>query len=541
MKKSLLIASLLISISSFSQLRLVSDVKPGVASSNPILKGIFNAKLFLSANYSSFNTNFYLSDGITTKGFYSVIGSALETPFVSPTVPYIVYNNQIVMFNAYSVPLPNFSYLSKCDGISLSLGFAYTNTVYQETNFLGIANSVQLGDAVILNGNIVFAPKVTTTFGAGGDELLTANDTSGASILKDIYPGINVSSPREMTVLGTNVFFSANDGINGRELWKTDGTPAGTTLYLNLNTGAANSNPAEINVLGTSLTFVATHPTLGRELFKSNGVGSLTLLKDINTSGDSNPTNCTVIGGLLYFSADKGTTGQELWVSGGTTLSTTAIKDINPTGDSNPSKFTQFGSTVFFIANDGTNGVELWKTDGTALGTVLVKNINPSGDSNPDYLTVYNGKLYFTADNGTNGTELWVSDGTLAGTTMIEINPTATSNISHLLVLDNELFFAADAGTVGKELYAYMDPVLATNDFKLNDKLINLYPNPSNFFFELSGNVTIQKVEIYSMLGQFVKTFNKQNQYGISDLSKGNYIVKINAVEGISSKTLIVQ
>lgn len=540
MKKLLLITGLLIGFSSFGQIRLVSDIKPGVGASNPVLKGIFNGKLFFSANYFSFNENYYLSDGNTIKGFYSLIGGTAESPFVSPTIPYIVYNNQIVMFNAYSVPLPNFSYLSKCDGISQTLGL-YTNTVYQETNFLGQSNSVQLGDAVILNGNIIFTPKATTTFGAGGDELLTANDTSGASILKDIYPGINVSSPREMTVLGTNAFFSANDGVNGRELWKTDGTGIGTTLYLDLNAGAGNSNPEQLNVLGSVLTFRGQHPTLGKELFKTNGAGSLTLIKDINTTGDSNPTNVTIIGSDLYFSASNGTVGQELWKSNGTSLGTLMLKDINPTGDSNASKFTQMGSTIYFIANDGTNGIELWKTDGTALGTVLVKNINPSGNSNPDYLTVYNGKLYFTADNGINGTELWVSDGTSVGTTMIEINPTATSNISHLLVLSNELYFAADAGTVGKELYAYMDPALSRNDFSLNSYAISLFPNPSKNYFELSGDVSIEKVEIYSVQGQLVKSFEMQNQYTISDLAKGMYVVKINATEGTLNKTLIVE
>lgn len=540
MKKSLLTTVLFFALGANAQLRLVNDIKPGVGASNPVLKGIFNGKLFFSANYFSFNENYYLSDGTTIKGFYSLINSVVEGPFVSPTIPHIVYNNQIVMINGYSVPLPNHSFLSKCDGISETLGL-YTNTVYQETTFLGQSNSVQLGDAVILNGNILFTPKVTTTFGAGGDELLSANDTTGASILKDIYPGLNVSSPRGMTVLGSNVFFSANDGINGRELWKTDGTNVGTTLYLDLNAGSSNSNPEQLKVLGSFLTFTAQHPTLGKELFKTNGTGSLTLIKDINIAGDSNPSNITVVGSDLYFSASNGTVGQELWKSNGTSLGTLMIKDINPSGDSNASRFTEMGSTVFFVATDGTNGVELWKTDGTAIGTVLVKNINPSGNSNPDYLTVYNGKLYFTADNGTNGTELWVSDGTSIGTTMIEVNPTATSNISYLMVLGNELFFAADDGTVGKELFAYMDPALNINSVSFDKNVISLFPNPSKNYFELASDAKIEKVEIYSIQGQLVKSFKNQSQYTVSDLSKGMYIVKINATEGSLNKTLIIE
>lgn len=538
MKKILFFTGLLIGFTSFGQLRLVSNLKPGIDSSNPVLRGVFNDKFFFSANNVASDQQYYLSDGTTTKSLYTFISPYAENPFINHPLPFIVYNNELIMISAYTTASPN-SYFTKCDGISLTSG-AYTNTAYQTMGYLGSGTNFQLGDAVILNGNILFATKVTTTFGAGGDELLTANNTT-SSMIKDIYSGINVSSPREMTVLGTNAFFSANDGLNGRELWKTDGTAVGTTLYLDLNTGVGNSDPEQLKLLGSTLTFTAQHPTLGRELFKTNGVGSLTLIKDINTTGDSNPTNITVIGSDLYFSANNGSVGQELWKSNGINSGTIMLKDINPTGDSNTSKFTQIGSTVFFIANDGTNGVELWKTNGTAVGTVLVKNINPTGNSNPDYLTVYNGKLYFTADNGTNGTELWVSDGTLAGTTMIEVNPTVTSDISHLLVLGNQLFFAADAGTVGKELYGYMDPALSTNDFSLNANAISLYPNPSNSYFELAGDVQIENVEVYSLQGQLVKSFKNESQYTISDLAKGMYIVKINATEGSLNKTLIVE
>jgi len=224
-------------------------------------------------------------------------------------------------------------------------------------------------------------------------------------------------------------------------------------------------------------------------------------------------------------------------------LSTSNIKDINPGGgSSNPSNFTKLGSLILFSANDGSNGTELWITDGAPANTYIVKNINPTGDSNPADFTIYNGKLYFTADNGVNGKQLWVTDGSGPGTTMIPINPTGTSAISNLMVYNNELYFSADAGVgIGKELYAYMDPALSTNDFQLQNYAIALFPNPSKNYFELTGAVTIEKVEVYSIQGQLVKTFKNQNQYPNSDLSKGMYVVKINASEGILNKTLIVE
>jgi hypothetical protein len=70
---------------------------------------------------------------------------------------------------------------------------------------------------------------------------------------------------------------------------------------------------------------------------------------------------------------------------------------------------------------------------------------------------------------------------------------------------------------------------------------IILHPNPSKNYFELTTELTVEKVEVYSMLGQLVKTFEAQNQYTISDLSKGSYIVKIATNEGVSNKNLIVE
>jgi Secretion system C-terminal sorting domain len=70
---------------------------------------------------------------------------------------------------------------------------------------------------------------------------------------------------------------------------------------------------------------------------------------------------------------------------------------------------------------------------------------------------------------------------------------------------------------------------------------IVLHPNPAKNYFELTTELAIEKVEVYSMLGQLVKTFETQNQYSITDLSKGSYIIKITTSEETLNKTLIVE
>jgi ELWxxDGT repeat protein len=114
------------------------------------------------------------------------------------------------------------------------------------------------------------------------------------------------------------LFFRANDGANGYELWKSDGTEPGTVL-----------------------------------------------VKDIDPVGSSSPFYLTDVGGKLVFRADDGTNGQELWVTDGSAEGTQLLADVNP-GDasSEPSEFTLSGLVsdplILFSAYDDSIGRELW-------------------------------------------------------------------------------------------------------------------------------------------------------------------------------------
>ena len=69
--------------------------------------------------------------------------------------------------------------------------------------------------------------------------------TSGTVEVKDIHAGPNGSNPVLFypAVGGGYFYFSADDGSNGVELWRTDGTATGTNLVANIATGAASSSP----------------------------------------------------------------------------------------------------------------------------------------------------------------------------------------------------------------------------------------------------------------------------------------------------------
>lgn len=541
MKKLLLITAIFAAFGVNAQLRLVKDINSN-GSSNPRSLFVCNGRLFFAGTRSA--TLSYRAIFATDGTDVGTVNIRFNDPNTGPvalnnygTVLFYEYNSDL-FFDAQDSETSD-TYVVKLSGASNA-----TTTVFNISNYTG-TSFCRFEGAAGINNKIVFNPLWIGQMEPQVIDLLTP---SNSGVLKEIYPSSISSTPREFTVLGTNCFFAADNGTNGREIWKTDGTTAGTSLYLDLNTGTTNSNPDQFHVIGTQLTFVATHPTLGREFFRTNGSGSLTLIRDINTSGDSNPTNVTAIADKLYFSASNGADNQEPYFSSGVNLlSTSNIKDINTSGSSNPSKFTQLPSNpslVVFTANDGVNGVELWITDGSSANTYMIKDINPVGDSNPEELTSYNGKIYFTANTGSYGRELWVTDGSSTGTTLVaDIYPgTTTSEIADLTVFNDELYFGAKATPfIGRELYTYKDPALATSHFNLNENAVTLSPNPAKDFFNLTTELNIEKVEVYSILGQLVKTYDKQDQYKISELSKGTYIVKVNTVEGALSKKLFIE
>ena len=301
------------------------------------------------------------------------------------------------------------------------------------------------------------------------------------------------SSPPDpfVDVNGTS-FFAADDGLHGRELWKSDGTPEGTMMVKDINPditpGFSGSNTRRLTPVGGTLFFLAHDGVSGLELWKSDGTPEGTMMvKDISPGFglSSNGNYLTDFGGTLFFQANDGINGAELWKSDGTPEGTMMVKDISPgPNSSSPAFFTEAGGSLFFSANDGTDGRELWKTDGTAEGTVLVKDINPSGNSSPFRFTDVAGILFFQTSNSlwkSDGTpedtllvkgirpnrlvnfggtlyfgadELWKSDGTPDGTVIVkQIAPIGNSSPNFLTVAGGQLFFLADDGTNGRELW----------------------------------------------------------------------------------------
>src|SRR5437868_1840622 len=84
--------------------------------------------------------------------------------------------------------------------------------------------------------------------------------TSYPFLVKDINPGSGNSFPNTLTNVNGTPFFSANNGSHGFELWKSDGTSAGTLLVKDIFPGIGGSLGISINLTNVNgtLFFKAT-------------------------------------------------------------------------------------------------------------------------------------------------------------------------------------------------------------------------------------------------------------------------------------------
>ena len=251
--------------------------------------------------------------------------------------------------------------------------------------------------------------------------------------------------------------FTADDGT-GRQPWVTQ-VSTGISAEINVP-GTAGSDPAELTVVGNQVFFRADDGTEGAELWVTSGTTfdgiTVRQVEDIWPGPQSGfPRNLTAFDGRLFFSADDGVTGEELWVSDGTRDGTRLLAETRPGAEgSELDELTVVGERLFFVARNDAAGEELWVTDGTPSGTRLAADVRSGpGGSGPSRLTAVGEVLVFAADDGAAGQELWRFDA--AGASRIgNINPDGGADIGPPVVLDDTVFFSADDHSTGDELWA---------------------------------------------------------------------------------------
>jgi ELWxxDGT repeat protein len=391
--------------------QLVSDLNPGLPHGSPDNLAVANGSLYFTA----FNDPAYIGSKVWRSD-----GSPSGTILLADTYPGLVGGGifaplprNFTALNANTVVFAALDPVAglepwKTDGTPLS-----TNRIVD----LHPGPEWSIPIAFTRLNNVAYfaaddsAVYPTATFNR---ELFRTDGTAeGTYRVKDIYPGFNPSTPTDFIRYQQQVFFRARDPAHGHELWRTDGTTAGTNLVADLNPGRFDSFPqypitAKFTSAGetkTVLVFLAKDGRHGLELFRSDGTEAGTrLIKDINPTGDSVPLGMTSFNGRVYFSADDGVHGIEPWVTDGTAAGTHLLADLNGGSlRSSPLSFTVVGDKLFFVAivpDDAhyTVQTQLWITDGTSAGTKpIYQEPGVSYGYSINELTPLGNKLLFTA------------------------------------------------------------------------------------------------------------------------------------------------
>lgn len=240
------------------------------------------------------------------------------------------------------------------------------------------------------------------------------------------------------------------------QLWKSDGTAAGTSVILDppgkvddMVVGPEISGRILIRAGDQSQTLWLTDGTpagaiqLGTYNFPFNGVG---------------PVQAAAVGDQLVF-AGAAPGGPEPWITDGTAAGTRLLKNVNATTStlgSQPALFTSVGDYVYFRADDGVSGHELWRTDGTEANTKMAIDLNPGAEGSvPIYLMDTGGDLLFSAYDPVNGWEMRRITSSGQVPELLEIAPgPGSSGPSNLVNLGSKVVFQAYAPESGADLWA---------------------------------------------------------------------------------------
>lgn len=400
----------------------------GFQSSNIKKLNSINGYTFFTANNIINGNELWRTDGTSSNtilfyDFTSGINNGGNTEFGFMTL----FKNQLYIQT-------NIGNIWRTDGTQLSL---FAN--FPQTGALNTYPSAIIGDYLyFVNGDNI------NNINSGLELFKTDGNTY--SLVKDINPNYYGNSfPENFCSINNTLYFTADDGINGRELWKSDGTNAGTTMVKDITLGSSSTTFNEVASCNGLVFFMTDNYS---KLWRSDGTesGTFQILNVGFNNMKMNPKSITCLKNKIYFKGYASNYDGELWESDGTVAGTRLTKDIAVGYGSHPTNIVIQNDTLYFDAAS-----QFWKSDGTTAGTVLI-----SSGITPYELTSVNGMLnFYTFSNGI-GYEPWQSNGTASGSSLIADIYTGTQSSfpnSFHYNDGNKIYFIAENYGSGKELY----------------------------------------------------------------------------------------
>jgi ELWxxDGT repeat protein len=297
---------------------IVKDINPGTADAQPQNFYVLNDVLYFSATNSTYGQELWRSDG-TAEGTYIV--KDINPGSDGDSYPQYLSSEGNTLFFVAKDGTNGYE-LWKSNGTSN--GTVMVKDINSDSS--GSFDTTKKFQLVSFNGEIYFPVDDDS---GNGVELWKSNGTAdGTVMVKDIRSGSESSIPmyvdhllhKSAVELNGFLYFAANDGVKGRELWSTNGTEDGTTIVKDIRNGGTGSSPREFLLTADRIFFKATSGTYGKELFVTNGT-STTLFHDFYGGGNTQNNHglgqsisyLTLSDTALYLAAQTFNTGYELW------------------------------------------------------------------------------------------------------------------------------------------------------------------------------------------------------------------------------------
>jgi ELWxxDGT repeat protein len=519
MKQKLLVLTLLIPIITFGQISEIADINSAGDSSPTDFYVDSNGKLYFRATNGTDGNEPFIYDGSTVSMIKDINTTSFASGSSNPGL--FIEFNSLIYFKASDGDEDdgkNETELWQTDGTENGTSlvadinptasgnpqdfFVYNNELFFEVNDVTSTQIWKLngGNPVKVtnnNGGAFASPSSPLVFSGGVFIRMSSPNGQNPHVFNgtgDAIELVDATSGTSFGLFNNEVYFEGDDGTVGDELWKTDGTIAGTTFV--------------------------------KDLFVDG------------TSGNSDPRDFKEFKGELFFAAEDAN-GYNLWKTDGTSTGTVEVANPNTSGDSSIGNLFSDGTNLYFTASNGTDGKELWIYNGTNAS--MLKNINTSGDAAIENFILLNSIVYFTADDGT-GVKLWMTDGTPSGTVTVaskftnSVNPTEINNI---ITRDGKLMFSA-TGSNGNELFTFDPATLSVASNSL--EIVKIFPNPTYNFINVPSKLIDSNYVIYSIIGKEVQKGKiTSEKISVVTLSKGNYILKLNSDNTSITRKIIIE
>jgi ELWxxDGT repeat protein len=269
---------------------------------------------------------------------------------------------------------------------------------------------------------------------------------------QEVYTSLT-GIPKDAVKFKEKFYFTDANGVQGIDLWESDGTASNTRLVKKIFEGTEDAVSGiglkeSAAILKDKLYFIAQDADSKGEIWRTDGTSDGT--EKVTNFINGRAVRLTTVGDFIYFIITTGNEINEIWKTDGSSVGTSLIKSI--TGSNWIPSFQGKCNNVFvFTLAYQPEGAKVWRSDGTLQGTfVLTEGLYGDGSGNSLIGNAYSGGSYFLSQYFEFNNKLYFSsanflhetDGTLENTKIIANTGTNQNSVkySDIIEKDNNLY-----------------------------------------------------------------------------------------------------